>query len=955
MKCAFKLSLWIELLVILTITVGQGTMSKAGEHGLNTYKDNGRAVTSYRFADFMDVIDDFTGRTVKGAHPNGLEKCYIDKDGDGYGDINKEIISKNPPDNCVATYSDCNDNNAKVHPKRAEICGDEIDQNCDGSDDVCSEDVDLDGDGMSESEGDCNDRDPTIYRGAYDKCGDGIDQCCSGQDAVCSEDFETDSKTVARNAKKIVPDSEKVRSDSEKASLKSKKTISVFKRGKKDSKKAALKYIKVPSDSGENTVRAKKTFFDPEKAFLSFEETLLDFEKTLLGSKKSWLGIKETDPDPEKKAASDSEEDDSDSEEIFSDLEKAILDFLETDLNSKEVARSSREIALDSEEKSSDYDETDPNSKEVDLNPGDSYNDSTTLNQGDSNDNDPLVYPVTFDQNTNNIGRDSYKEDTIYPKETEYVSESQRERDYNDVNQDRGGSDGTNGESGYPKSNNVMENQGDDRSDGTNSEDTDGDTAEKQKESNGSNVLPAPPIIIPNSDQSPEKDDQKNDGNDQDPEKNTPNSDKNNQDSSGDDQGSEGNDNDGDGFTENDGDCNDDNREIHPGVDEICGDGIDQDCDGSDLECQPDPNDEDNDGDGYTENQNDCNDGDASIHPNADEVCGDRIDQDCDGSDLECPIDPNDVDDDGDGITENEGDCNDNDDEINPEAEEICGDNIDQNCNGENNEGCEEPSPFEILPPELDLPEESTEMDNGCENGDDSIKWEFSWFQVQGADQYQIEILNGREELVISQTTEAHEFSYECKDNSNEISGCDIYPSDYQSWHWRVRAGNADHGDIMWSDWSETRPFNIEPLNTDCEESRGEDYNIAITGLYPESEATLLTGDDVSVNFTYHVPGQENVRIFSHPFTNGNPTPNQKASPSPVYEAGEGQGENFFTISGGDTILVDHIQFTIESLEGQILWQGFFEVDYEFVDGSEDVDDDTTASENEDDTTLNSE
>lgn len=45
----------------------------------------------------------------------------------------------------------------------------------------------------------------------------------------------------------------------------------------------------------------------------------------------------------------------------------------------------------------------------------------------------------------------------------------------------------------------------------------------------------------------------------------------------------------------------------------------------------------DRDKDGYTLAQGDCNDNASSINPGAIEVCGDSIDQDCDGSDPQCP------------------------------------------------------------------------------------------------------------------------------------------------------------------------------------------------------------------------------------------------------------------------------------------------------------------------------
>lgn len=46
-------------------------------------------------------------------------------------------------------------------------------------------------------------------------------------------------------------------------------------------------------------------------------------------------------------------------------------------------------------------------------------------------------------------------------------------------------------------------------------------------------------------------------------------------------------DSDGDGYSRRQGDCADNVPAIHPGATEICGDGVDQNCDGHDLECEP--------------------------------------------------------------------------------------------------------------------------------------------------------------------------------------------------------------------------------------------------------------------------------------------------------------------------------------------------------------------------------
>ncbi|MCB9766098.1 MAG: right-handed parallel beta-helix repeat-containing protein [Alphaproteobacteria bacterium] len=107
-------------------------------------------------------------------------------------------------------------------------------------------------------------------------------------------------------------------------------------------------------------------------------------------------------------------------------------------------------------------------------------------------------------------------------------------------------------------------------------------------------------------------------------------------------------------------DCDDTDDDVHPGADDPAGDGVDADCDGVDGEPSGDdtgdPGDDtgdpgeddtgdsgwwtDGDGDGWAPAQGDCDDAEAAVHPQQDEVCDDGVDNECDGyadsDDAEC-------------------------------------------------------------------------------------------------------------------------------------------------------------------------------------------------------------------------------------------------------------------------------------------------------------------------------
>ncbi len=181
------------------------------------------------FGDLNNAVQDCT---QPAGYVSNFDDCddnavtYLDSDSDGEGSTTLDACG-------VANNIDCNDNSAAINSTASEFCGNGIDENCDGADEICTGipgctdmtacnydpaatqnngsctyatmwylDADADGYYVSSQsactnpgagysdvmgiDGDCDDAAASINAAAVEICGDGIDQNCDGLDDACA-------------------------------------------------------------------------------------------------------------------------------------------------------------------------------------------------------------------------------------------------------------------------------------------------------------------------------------------------------------------------------------------------------------------------------------------------------------------------------------------------------------------------------------------------------------------------------------------------------------------------------------------------------------------------------------------------------------------------------------------------------------------------------------------------
>ncbi|MGH8727108.1 MAG: TIR domain-containing protein [Burkholderiales bacterium] len=113
-----------------------------------------------------------------------------------------------------------------------------------------------------------------------------------------------------------------------------------------------------------------------------------------------------------------------------------------------------------------------------------------------------------------------------------------------------------------------------------------------------------------------------------------------------------------------------------------------------------------------------------------------------------------------------------------------------------------------VAGPALVSPAHNAMLDNGCKAQLESTAWDFSWAKVAGASRYHLYVAapNAKNPTVnqpdLSTTSYRHEWA----------APSHVADRTRKGWQWKVRAQVGDD----WGEWSKTRTFDVEPLDTDC-------------------------------------------------------------------------------------------------------------------------------------------
>ncbi len=136
------------------------------------------------------VDDDCDGDVDEGAP--AAQTWYLDNDGDGVGGFWLTQSACSMPEGYAVDSSDCDDTNAAIYPSAPELC-DGLDNDCDNS--LGGDEIDDDGDGVSECSQDCDDSDILRFPGSEELC-DGIDNDCDDSTTAVGGELDEDSDTA---------------------------------------------------------------------------------------------------------------------------------------------------------------------------------------------------------------------------------------------------------------------------------------------------------------------------------------------------------------------------------------------------------------------------------------------------------------------------------------------------------------------------------------------------------------------------------------------------------------------------------------------------------------------------------------------------------------------------------------------------------------------------------------